>query len=221
MTTFQYSHSGSLKPVWYDEGTGPYAPMKYGNYIDPNSRTILPITWREKPMPEESKEGLFDKNTVYRNEGLTEVRVNYPCFVLRVDGTDTAAMNALSTYADHCDEPLATELREHVRNTPIRENDEEFLDDAEYMLNFETEGLTDDQYETLKRVIMMARESLQKNTGSLENTEKPVGEVLRELVELVVPAPERCGSEVWEHVVYDTRRRIRADFLSHIKMMKY
>lgn len=166
-----------------------------------------------------TKEGLFDKYFVLKGDH-TGVPVDFPCFVLRVDGTDSAAMSALSTYADHCEEPLATELRELVKNTPIRQNDEEFLDDAEYMLNFEVEGLTDDQYETLKVVVMMARESLEKNTGSLENTEKPVVEVLRDLVNLVVPEPGEPALSSYAEGACNVQRAIRAEFLMLIKMME-
>lgn len=57
--------------------------------------------------------GLHDKYMIFRRSD--ETPVHHPCFVLRIDGTDEAAMKALREYANHTTcRKLAADLHHHV-----------------------------------------------------------------------------------------------------------
>lgn len=203
--TYQYTYSPiSHNSCWYDEGSGPLPHAKFHmNFADDNK-----LEWRKK--------GLFDKYQVYRKVYPANEPVEYPCFVLRIDGTDYAALEALKTYAACCDEPLSGELHTYIENLNRPKTDEEILNEADDILFMKVEGVSSDQWEVLRSALDIARRESVKSEAS------PNISVLKEIIDTVVPEPKKpAGPEVWEHVVWDTRRKIRADFLSRLKMMEH
>jgi hypothetical protein len=202
-----FGPSGNQEISWYDEGTGPYPSAKPNDKVGEHYPKVK-LTWREKE--------LFDKYQVYRKAYPANEPVEYPCFVLRIDGTDSAAISALITYAYHCDNPLSDELKKYIYSLSKKKTDEEILDEADDILSMHVEGVSDDQWEVLRSALDIARRE------SVGSETSPDISAFRELIDTVVPEPKNpAGPEVWEHVVWDTRRKIRADLLSRLKMMEH
>ena len=67
--------------------------------------------------PQQGAKGLHGKYIIHRSADGSPVE--FPCFVLRVDGADDAAMVAVRAYAAHPDCPpeLAADLAEHVNRS--------------------------------------------------------------------------------------------------------
>ncbi len=65
--------------------------------------------------PQQEPKGLHGKYIIHRSTDGSPVE--FPCFVLRVDGADDAAMAALQSYAKHpsCPPELAADLAEQVQ----------------------------------------------------------------------------------------------------------
>ncbi|QGT54432.1 hypothetical protein b3_0188 [Synechococcus phage B3] len=107
---YYYTDKGSYSSSWHDEGAGPLPTIHPGSKVGGFS-----LFWRDNDLSNTDKtepKGLYRKYNVLRKHDANPVQ--YPCFVLRVDGQDKAAIKALITYANNCDEPLATELRAYV-----------------------------------------------------------------------------------------------------------
>jgi hypothetical protein len=152
--TYQYLDEG----VWYDEGTGKLSAAHHraqGYSAD--------LEWREKPMACKNKtKGLYDKFMILRKEDANFV--DYPCFVLRIDGTDPIAMNALKTYAEKCDDPLSSSLLEYIQNTPIKLKPEQIIDKAGYIIDRSLiEGISNEEYSVLEDLLELAKQGLKKD----------------------------------------------------------
>jgi hypothetical protein len=67
------------------------------------------------PEAVEDAKGLHGKYIIHRS--VDGSPVEFPCFVLRIDGSDDAAMVAINAYATHpaCPPELAADLVEHVK----------------------------------------------------------------------------------------------------------
>lgn len=65
--------------------------------------------------PQQGAKGLHGKYIIYRSADGSPVK--FPCFVLRVDGADNAAMAAIQAYAAHpeCAPELAADLAKQVQ----------------------------------------------------------------------------------------------------------
>jgi hypothetical protein len=109
-----------------------------------------------KPIMKNKTRGLYDKFIVLYKEDANPV--NYPCFVLRIDGTDHPAMEALRTYALKCPEPLSTSLLQHIENTPLKLTDQQVIEKSDYILDMCVEGVTDEQYAILQQLLDLAKQ---------------------------------------------------------------
>lgn len=104
---------------------------------------------------------LYNKFIVLRKDDDTPVK--YPTFVLRIDGTDPIAMEALKTYAEKCDEPLSSSLFKHIEDTPIKLTPQQIIDKSTYILDMYVEGVDDTQYAILQDLLQLAREGLKND----------------------------------------------------------
>lgn len=143
--------------IWAEKRAGEVLP-KIRHVL--NSVRVVPNSEIENPLQNTTKD-LYAKYVILRKKDDTPVQ--YPCFVLRIDGTDPIAMEALRTYALKCDEPLASSLLKHIEDTPIKLTSQQIIGKAAYILNTCVEGVSDDEYDILQELLELAKEGLKKD----------------------------------------------------------
>jgi hypothetical protein len=84
--------------------------MPYCQETAQSSSVPVPPDFRAPVEPAEHKKGLHGKYIIHRSRDGSPV--DYPCFVLRLDGSDPAAMSAMRAYAEDpaCPPELAGDL---------------------------------------------------------------------------------------------------------------
>lgn len=111
-------------------------------------------------MKNETK-GLHNKFIILHRQNDTPVQ--YPCFVLRIDGTDPIAIEALKTYATMCQEPLSSDLFEHIKNTPIKLTAQQIIEKSDYILDMYVEGVSNEQYAILRDLLELAKRAVKND----------------------------------------------------------